>query len=663
MADFWWDCNWQHRTELSIVASANQENYSLPIELSSTDFDPDYIFTSDGADLRVLDANQQRQLDFFVEQWDPVSRSAVVNIQMPRLRRRAETVYLYYGNSSDVPISSEAEATFSRSGWRFHTRKSDANPSSEQQARADFDNAADGNSGYGCAILPTLSGQSNTVTFGSVNTDIGIYGETYFYVDTPGQWSFRFATDFGHGGGFYIDGVAVEEHWDQDIWWRFDWEHSDVMHGSLNLTRGYHHLEVLGFEGCCSGPLDLQFRKPGSSQWQNMAENNIRLLTRSCPAGRFKYETKQITAPTLFGGSVFVDNGLGGTAHDGVVGSNETGIDNVRVVAKVSGSGSNLRTTTDTNGEWSSCDIGLSAGKKLQVRIARPSGYIAVSESMIGVNTNPRLNGHISFPIDPATNYTEINFGYVERPTFVSDHETTLGADRTVTLPHVYTATTDATVYFALSELENDSEGGYSYQTYLDADCDSVVDQVSAPLPESVSVQAGDKVCVLIKVSAEQGADEDAELELRIETRTDFTGSDIVINLSNTDEIEAEVVRKLTLEKQVCNASRDSCDLISGAGFRADNVGAPTEELIYRIRFVARSNNLNNVRVHDVVPDFTELKPSSITVAAQPTGVDCQVVEPLDQSISGYTGAIEWHCLGEVDRNRSGIVGFSVLID
>ena len=110
--------------------------------------------------------------------------------------------------------------------------------------------------------MDSLEGRNNQNSFSGPNGSYGWSNEVYFNVDFPGDWSFRYGADYGYGGGLYVDGQALDERWDDDLWWGLNFNHPDVLSGTITLDTGLHHLETIGFEGCCDGPINIQYQRP-----------------------------------------------------------------------------------------------------------------------------------------------------------------------------------------------------------------------------------------------------------------------------------------------------------------------------------------------------------------------------------------------------------------
>lgn len=638
------------------------------VELNSADFHTGYTLTADGYDLLVVDSDNSTELDFFIDHWDAATRQARVSINVPEISPTPRTVYLYYGTTagSDTlppPPAGDATATFVESGWRMHTRNSNLNPTNEAQARSEFADIDDTTMGYGCAAIDTLNGRNNRNTFSGPNGNFGLLAETHFYVDVPGIWSFRMGSDFGLGGGLYVDGVALDERWNDDLWWAMNWNNPDVLVGSIFLQSGYHHIEALGYEGCCDGSINVQYRSAASTVWRDLDNDNLQLYGRSCPPGVID-QTNAITAtPTFFSGSVFFDNGSGGAAHDGVRHSAESGAQAIDITATVVATGSTYSDQSDSNGDWAVCFLNETAGRDVNITATLPNHLLPVSETAAASNTDTALNGEMLLSNVADTDHNDILFGVIEKPQLTSDRAIELSASQSATLFHVYRATTAAELAFQISQTQQTPAQGFEYIAYRDNDCNGVVEQPPINLANPISVNAGDSVCIGIQVSAGATIDSTAMLALQIAADTHLDGLDVVVSLSNNDVVSGRPPGELVLDKRVCNTSTNLCGPIDGNNFGYSNVGQPGETLQYRIVFSSTDNSVSEVIITDAVPWYTTLDPLSITMDQLPGGVTCSLDSPADQSAAGYKGQIEWRCNGTISPADPGIFTFSVVID
>lgn len=287
-AHAWFDCAWPYRTEITLteMSGTTLTDYQILLQLTAADFDAAYVWSAGAEDLRFVDQDDTTQLEHFVEFWDASAEVGRVWVQLNTLPASStRTVYLYSGN---VDASSDStELTFTEPGIKFNTRRTSANPSDKASAFAALDSAPLETPGYGCTFITNYTNVSNRGEFSppSQNGEFVAYSESFFEV-APGEaglWSFRYGADFGRGGALYVNDVALEEQWNDDLWWAFNWAASaEVLEGSISLTEGYHKLEVIGFEGCCDGGITVQFRKPGGV-YTTFETGSIDVVSRKCP--------------------------------------------------------------------------------------------------------------------------------------------------------------------------------------------------------------------------------------------------------------------------------------------------------------------------------------------------------------------------------------------
>jgi len=284
-------CDWPFRTTATLTeqSGSNLGDYQVKVSISASDFHNAYRWTVDGFDLRVFDFDDVTPLEFWIEEWDQANELAEVWVRFPvsapLLANQARTIYFYYGNENASPLAT-VPFTFIEPGIKFHTRPTSFNPTSKTAAFNEFNSIADNGDntdGYGCTFITNFTGVTKNATFGA-GENFAAYSESYFEVASgeAGTWSFRYGADFGRGGALYVDNVALEEDWNNDLWWNNSWTNADVLQGSITLTEGYHKLEVIGFEGCCDGGITVQFRKPGGN-WTTFTVNDIDIRSRACP--------------------------------------------------------------------------------------------------------------------------------------------------------------------------------------------------------------------------------------------------------------------------------------------------------------------------------------------------------------------------------------------
>ncbi len=107
----WLDSAWAYRSQVTV----NNPGASMPINLQvRVALDGSFDFAkvqSNGADLRVTDADGLTLLPFWIEKWSPSSTSATIWVNVPSIPATGQTLYFYYGNPS-ATSSSSGNATF-----------------------------------------------------------------------------------------------------------------------------------------------------------------------------------------------------------------------------------------------------------------------------------------------------------------------------------------------------------------------------------------------------------------------------------------------------------------------------------------------------------------------------------------------------------------------
>jgi len=106
----WYDRNWAYREAITIDNKANTSeltDYQVKVTLNSDNFDFAKA-QSDGSDIRITDADATTIIPYFIAEYDPAGKTAVIWVKVPIIPASSEkTIHIYYGNSSseafDVP--------------------------------------------------------------------------------------------------------------------------------------------------------------------------------------------------------------------------------------------------------------------------------------------------------------------------------------------------------------------------------------------------------------------------------------------------------------------------------------------------------------------------------------------------------------------------------
>lgn len=282
-------CEWPFRTQINVqensISGLQLQDYQVEFNINASSLSSDYNWSDNGEDLYIYDTNDQTKLEFWIDTWNSTTKEATIWIRFPTLDRgQTRTIYFYYGNEN-APAAGDVPFTFTYPGIKFHTRFSTSTPANLNQARSAFNASNDRSSNYGCGFITNFDGITNRSQFGNSSSDFAAFSESYFLVapGEEGRWRFRYGADFGHGGGLYVNGTALEEQWGDNLWWANNWQVPEqILRGGINLTAGYHKLEILGFEDCCDGGITVQFRKPNGN-WTTFSTASIDVRSRACP--------------------------------------------------------------------------------------------------------------------------------------------------------------------------------------------------------------------------------------------------------------------------------------------------------------------------------------------------------------------------------------------
>ena len=112
---------------------------------------------------------------------------------------------------------------------------------------------------YASAAPASLDAISHASLFGG-NANFAMKTTVKFGLLAAGNVAFRSGVDFGSGGAMFLDGVALDFK-GSDMWWNGNYNSaSQFFAGNRVLAAGNHVLTVLGFEGCCDGGEQVQFK-------------------------------------------------------------------------------------------------------------------------------------------------------------------------------------------------------------------------------------------------------------------------------------------------------------------------------------------------------------------------------------------------------------------
>ncbi|SEQ23759.1 GEVED domain-containing protein [Thalassovita taeanensis] len=355
-------------------------------------------------------------------------------------------------------------------------------------------------------------------------------------------------------------------------------------------------------------------------------------------------------------GRVFLDNGAGGgTAHDAAVNGTETGTQNA-ILELYDANGALLASPAiAADGTWSYALADDNSGA-LTLTVQPGTGLRSISEATAGLpgltNADPH-DGTFTFSPATATDYSGLDVGLILRAQLSQDQSATIAAGQIANLRHDYRAFSTGTVDFAIEQTDSRPDGAFAATLYRDADCDGTPETaITAP----VAVVAGDRICLISRVTANSGIGPGSSLTYQLVARTAYDGTSVTGTAINTDRVTAALAGgRLELAKTVRNITQNTPE-------GASNGGGVGDVLEYRIYLTNPSAQMaTDVIVYDKTPAYTRLAAPIPSPVVLGTGLTCTVGVPASNA-AGYAGPLRWDCTGTYAPGDAGSVSFRVQI-
>ncbi len=291
-AHAWWDSDWNHRVNITVdnTSATAVTSYEVKLTIDASNA-PNFDWSNNGNDIRFIDSDDMTMLAHFIESYDGIAEIATVWVNVPNIAAMDSANLFFYYDNSTATNTTDASATFSQSGLKYHTRNSTLDPDSLATAQSTFDGIADGTTGFGCSNVTAFTSLENSELYGS-NNAMALTSEVFFNMPSGGTLQLRLGGDFGDGGGLYVDNTVIEELWGpvgtgDDMWWANTWASfttsQEILYGSIVLSAGYHVLRHIGFEQCCDGDATLEYRIGTTGSWLAFNTSNLSLVSPQCP--------------------------------------------------------------------------------------------------------------------------------------------------------------------------------------------------------------------------------------------------------------------------------------------------------------------------------------------------------------------------------------------
>ncbi len=104
--------------------------------------------------------------------------------------------------------------------------------------------------------------------------DASLKSTITFYLATPTTFDFRAGVDFGGGGALFVDNTSTFN--GGNMWWANSYGNTSqfLELDNVTLAAGDHTLTLYGFEDCCSGNTQLQYKASTAAGFTSFATND-----------------------------------------------------------------------------------------------------------------------------------------------------------------------------------------------------------------------------------------------------------------------------------------------------------------------------------------------------------------------------------------------------
>ena len=348
-------------------------------------------------------------------------------------------------------------------------------------------------------------------------------------------------------------------------------------------------------------------------------------------------------------GQVILDNGsnpaAGGVAHDGVLNGGERG--HAGVSLRLTDCGKTVYGSAITDGSGL---FALSTGNAPEGPVclvhSLPAGYVSVSfQPGNTAGSYDCATQTLRFMLAAHTAYSGLLFGEVALSQLLGDGAQQVMAGQSVVYGHTFVAGTSASVVFASSEQPSADTDRWSSVLYADANCNGRLDAGDGVLSGAVSVQPGQQLCLLLKVSSPAGLAAGARNLSTLQALETYQPAPVwgvwMNRLTRVDvsTIGAAQGGNLNLLKQVRRVASCPSTGADTLPFATTNQAQPGQYVEYQLVYSNLSAGpLTAIRLSDSVPAYTRYR--SAACGAVPAGLQgCTLVK---QPAVGGVGSLLW---------------------
>ncbi len=259
------------------------------------------------------------------------------------------------------------------------------------------------------------------------------------------------------------------------------------------------------------------------------------------------------------------------------------------------------------------------------------------------------------------------DFGDVESPTLSPNHSGTVLAGNVVFYTHTFTPKSTGTVNFSATS-NAPATSGWGSVIFQDTNCNGKLDsaEASAPIASNITTTANNKICLINKVYAPNNVGAGESFSNII--NADFNFNNAIAGstrLKVTDLTKATIKAtvkavappkvgsgKLELRKTVQNMTQ-----AGSQETETQNQANPGDVLKYRIYYSnTGTGSITDLKVNDVVPQFTLMDVGSMSCDTTPTGLNCSPNAVNDPDLN-------WVFTGTLKGGAKGLVSYQVEIE
>ncbi len=342
-------------------------------------------------------------------------------------------------------------------------------------------------------------------------------------------------------------------------------------------------------------------------------------------------------------GRVFVDSGAGGgTAVDAIQNGSELGLSGATLTATSAGcSGSCDSATSSALGDYVLW-LPAAASGSIVITKTNPASYLSSGgvAGTTGGSYTPASDS-VTFTHSLGSFYTGVNFADIQLSQFLIDGVQTAMPGTVVFYPHTFTAAIGGTVSFSLSSVAAPTSSSFTWNEviYRDSNCNGAIDGGEPLLTGSVSLTAGQTLCLLVKEFVPLGAPLNALNKVTI--TANFVSGTVSSSISHYDVTTVGQTPDMPLVKSVDKTT-----------------ASPGSNLTYTLTFTnVSSGTLSAIVVNDATPAFTVFVSAGCGVL--PLNLTaCTITAPA----VGATGNLRFTYTGTLAPNASGAAMYTVQI-